>query len=270
VSAAPAPRYRWTILAFGVAAQAAFSAMTMGLPALGPALRDAFGLSLAQVGLVLASVNWGSVATLIARGALADRIGERTVIAAGLGSGAVALWAASLTDGFAGLLIALAVAGGLARLAAGRWSDRRGRRVAPLRRLAGLTVAGLLAVAALAQAPLLVLGPVLLGCGIVAMSWNGLSLTATAEIAGRARAGTAMGLQGTIMRLPAAAVGVAFGALVVSTSWALAFAALAALPLAGWALLAPLAPEEERRIAAREALRAKVPSSSPHERAVTA
>ncbi len=82
-------RYRWTILAVGVAAQAALSAVTMGLPALAPALRDAFGLSLSEVGLVLASVNWGTVVTSW-RGALADRIGERTVIAAGLAGGALA------------------------------------------------------------------------------------------------------------------------------------------------------------------------------------
>nr|MBA2516230.1 MFS transporter [Solirubrobacterales bacterium] len=81
------PRYRWTILAVGVAAQASLSAVTMGLPALAPALRDAFGLSLVQVGLLLASVNWGSVLTLIAWGALADRIGERAVIATGLAGG---------------------------------------------------------------------------------------------------------------------------------------------------------------------------------------
>jgi hypothetical protein len=39
-------RYRWTILAVGVGAQAALSGVQMGLPALSPALRDEFHLSL--------------------------------------------------------------------------------------------------------------------------------------------------------------------------------------------------------------------------------
>ncbi len=171
----------------------------------------------------------------------------------------------------AGALATIQLGGGLARLVAGRRSDRRGRRIAPVRRLALATVAALAGVAALTTAPLVLLLPVLLTAGVLAMSWNGLSLTATAEISGRAQAGTAMGLAGTVMRLPASGIGVAFGALVASTSWSLAFAALAALPLAGWALLAPLEPEEERRIAAREARRAKIAAASrPQERAATA
>ena len=43
-------RYRWVILGVGAAGAGAFSALRMGLPALGPALRDAYGLSLPQVG----------------------------------------------------------------------------------------------------------------------------------------------------------------------------------------------------------------------------
>jgi sugar phosphate permease len=396
------PRYRWTILAVGVAAQASLSAVTMGLPALAPALRDAFGLSLVQVGLLLASVNWGSVLTLIAWGALADRIGERAVIATGLAGGSLALACATLVSSFGGLLIALAITGGLAassaaasgravmgwfgrsergfalgirqmavplggavgslslplavhlggldaalwllaggcalgasvaaawirepppapadrpkvdappplrdrrvwrlaggsalivcaqvallafvvlflhdergvspgaaagalaaiqvggalaRLAAGRVSDRRGRRIAPVRHLALATVVCLTALAALADAPLWLLLPVLLLAGVSAMSWNGLAFTATAELAGRAQAGTALGLQGTILRLPQAGMGVLFGAFVASSSWAAAFAALAVLPLAGWLLLRPLESEEEGRIAARDARR---------------
>lgn len=411
------PRYRWTILGVGVAAQAALSAVTMGLPALAPTLRDTFGLSLAQVGLVLASVNWGSVLTLLAWGALADRIGERTVIAVGLAGGSVTLAGATLISSFGGLLAALAltgalaasaasasgravmgwftrsergfalgvrqmavplggaagalalplavhfggldaalwllaggcaagagaaalwirepppappgrpaveappplrdrrvwrlaagsalivcaqvallafvtlflhdrrglspgaaagvlasiqVGGGLARLAVGRRSDRRGRRIAPVRRLAACTALAVLAVAALTDAPLPLLLPVLLLAGVLAMSWNGLAFAATAELAGRAQAGTALGLQGTILRLPQAGMAVAFGALVAASSWAVAFAALAALPLAGSMLLRPLEPEEEGRIAAREARRSKVPAPSRNESAATA
>jgi sugar phosphate permease len=85
------------------------------------------------------------------------------------------------------------------------------------------------------------------------MSWNGLSFTAAAEMAGRERAGTALGLQGTVMRLPSAVAGVAFGALVAASSWGLAFAVLTLLPVAGWWLLRPLEDEEEGRLRARAA-----------------
>jgi MFS family permease len=138
------------------------------------------------------------------------------------------------------------------RLPAGRRSDREGRRINPLRRHAVAMAALLFGTAALADAPLALLAPVLLAGGIMTMSWNGLSFTATAELAGRERAGTALGLQGTIMRAISAGAGVGFGALVAATSWAAAFALLGLLPLAGWVLLAPLVEEEEQRARARE------------------
>jgi len=92
-------RYRWVILAVAVGAQAAISAVRQGLPALGPVLRDTFGLSLPQLGIALGSVTVGIMLTLIAWGVLADRIGERPVIAAGLAGSAAALMAAPEVDG---------------------------------------------------------------------------------------------------------------------------------------------------------------------------
>ena len=62
-------RYRWAILAAGVFAQGALSALQQGLPALGPLLRDENGLSLAQVGVVFACVSWGITALLLGWGA---------------------------------------------------------------------------------------------------------------------------------------------------------------------------------------------------------
>ncbi len=393
-------RYRWTILTVGVAAQAALSAVQQGLPALGPVLRDAFGLSLSGVGVVLAAVSWGIMATLLAWGALADRIGERTVIASGLGGATVALvgaafapsvgwfvaalaltgalgasaaaasgravmgWfgrsergmalgvrqmavplggaaaavslpAVAAAGGLRAAMLVLAAAaaagslaaarwvreppppppgrpkvqappplrdarvwrlsagsallvcaqvaivsfvvlflhdhrgvaapaaaaglaaiqlgGGLARVVAGRRSDSNGRRIVPLRRHALAMTLAIAGTALCADAPMGLLLPVLLAAGVLTMSWNGLSFTAAAEMAGRDRAGTALGLQGTIMRIPAAVVGIAFGALVAASSWPAAFAALTLLPLAGWWLLAPLVGEEEGRIRARAA-----------------
>ena len=62
----------------------------------------------------------------------------------------------------------------------------------------------LLAAAALAGAPGAVLVPLLMAGGVLAMSWNGLSFTAAAEISGGAQAGRAMGMQNTLMRVAAA------------------------------------------------------------------
>ena len=58
-------RYRWTILAVGVGAQTSLAALQQGMPALGPALRDAYGLTLSEVGAVLAAASWGILATLL-------------------------------------------------------------------------------------------------------------------------------------------------------------------------------------------------------------
>lgn len=389
-------RYRWTILAVGVGAQASLSALQQGMPALGPALRDAYDLSLSQVGVVLAAASWGILATLLLWGWLADRTSERVVISTGLGLAGIVLvataqapslgwlitglvvagalgassaaasgravmgWFPRTERGFAlgirqmavplggaiaaltlpalggveGAMLALAagcfagsaaaaawlrdpppppadrpkvdspaplrdrrvwrlsmgsgllvcaqvamiafvvlflhdhkgltagvaaaslagiqVGGAIARMLAGRRSDQTGRRIIPLRRHALAMAVLLLATGALADAPLGILAPVLLAAGILTMSWNGLSFTAAAELSGRERAGTALGLQGTIMRVMSAGAGVGFGALVASTSWPAAFALLALLPLAGWFLLRPLVAEEEERVRARE------------------
>ena len=59
----------WAILAVGVAAQTAISAVRQGLPSLGPALRDTYALSLPQLGVVFAAVSLGIVLTLFACGA---------------------------------------------------------------------------------------------------------------------------------------------------------------------------------------------------------
>ena len=135
----------------------------------------------------------------------------------------------------------------VARAAAGRWSDLRGERIEPFRRLA--TTAGLLLLAAtvLSPAPAALAVPVLIAGGIAAMSWNGLSFTAAAEISGRRQAGKAMGIQNTAMRVVAAGVPAALGALASEISWAMAFAVMGVTPLLARALLEPLVEDERRR-----------------------
>ena len=95
------------MLAAGTAAQTSFSAVTIGLAVLAPALRDAYDLSLFRVGIVLDSVWIGTMLTLLPWGLLADRLGERLVLAVGLGGCGAALIAAANADGFTQLVVLL-------------------------------------------------------------------------------------------------------------------------------------------------------------------
>jgi sugar phosphate permease len=112
-------RYRWVILTTGAVGAGAFAALRMGLPALGPAMRSEYGLSLGQVGLAFAAVAVGGMLTLVAWGALTDRIGERPVMTAGLAGCALALVGAAVAPSYPALLVALFVAGMLGVSATG-------------------------------------------------------------------------------------------------------------------------------------------------------
>lgn len=105
------PAYRWVVLAVGVVAQAAFSAVSTGLPALAPALREHYDLSIAHVGVALAAVGGGMIVTMLGWGALADRIGERLVMSIGLTGAAAAMLVATRVGGSGALVGTLVVAG---------------------------------------------------------------------------------------------------------------------------------------------------------------
>jgi sugar phosphate permease len=99
----------------------------------------------------------------------------------------------------AGVLAVVQLGGAVVRVLAGRWSDRRGVRIAPMRELALAGTMLFALTAALADGPAALLLPVIVVTGVVSMSSNGLAFTATGEIAGQARAGSAMGLQNTAL-----------------------------------------------------------------------
>lgn len=104
-------------------AQAGISAVQLGLPAIAPELRAELGLSLAGVGALLAAPSLGIILTLLAWGALADRIGERAVIGIGLSGAAAALLAAASTESAWSMGACLVLAGALgsaANAASGR------------------------------------------------------------------------------------------------------------------------------------------------------
>ncbi len=107
----------------GLAAQGALAAVHQGLPVLGPDLRDGNDLSLAGVGVVLGSVTLGTVLTLFAWGALADRAGERVVIASGLAGAALTLAVCAVAPGV-GLLVGALVLTGMLGAAGSAASGR--------------------------------------------------------------------------------------------------------------------------------------------------
>ena len=98
-------RYRWVILGAGTLAQASFSALSVGLPALAPALRTHYRLTLGETGVVLGAVGIGMLFTLLPWGFLADRWSEQRVIALGLASSGTALVLAGRTSGYGALEI---------------------------------------------------------------------------------------------------------------------------------------------------------------------
>ena len=103
--------YRWYVLAAGTFAQTTYSAIWYGVAVMAPALRSRDHLSLAQTGVLISGSLLGSVVSLIPWGIATDRFGERLVLAVGLGSGGLALVAASQVNGFVPLALLLAAAG---------------------------------------------------------------------------------------------------------------------------------------------------------------
>src|SRR5581483_6620134 len=171
-------RYRWVILAAGTLAQASFSALSVGLPALAPALRSHYRLSLGETGVVLGAVGIGMLFTLLPWGFLADRINEQLVIAVGLVLAAGSLVFAGSTTAYGPLVGALVAAGAFGasvNAASGRavmgWfpADQRGLALGV--RQTAIPIGGAAAAAALpwlADAGGTKLAFVVLGCSCLA------------------------------------------------------------------------------------------------------
>ncbi|WP_194838581.1 MFS transporter [Nocardia sp. XZ_19_369] len=130
-------RYRFVALGIGVGAQASFTALAQGLPAVGPGLQQQWHLSLPQTGALLTAVSLGAATSMLGWGLIVDWIGERTVLTAGLTAAAVATACAAFASSYPvllGLLILAGVCGGCCSSATGRavmrWFTRDQRGLA--------------------------------------------------------------------------------------------------------------------------------------------
>ena len=93
----------WLMLGTAVLAQAAGTVFQSAPAFLIPLLHTERGIPLAQAGLLASAPSLGLVITLVAWGALTDRVGERWVIAAGMALTAVAAIGAIAAPGYLGL-----------------------------------------------------------------------------------------------------------------------------------------------------------------------
>lgn len=143
-----------------------------------------------------------------------------------------------------GLVTLSQVLGAVGRVAVGRWSDRLGSRMRPVRYIAAAAVLVLLL---LAWADYVNSGwqaGLMVAIAVIAVLDNGLEATAITEFAGPFWSGRALGIQNTTQRMMAAAGPPLFGALISAAkyppAWMLcALFPLAAMPLVPTRLLPP-------------------------------
>lgn len=119
---------------------------------LAPALRDEYGLTLTEIGVVLAAEWIGLTAAMLPWGFAADRYGERWTLAGGLVVCAACLAGAAFAPSFealVGLLLLAGAAGGAVQSGSGRavmgWFQREERGLALGLRQTAVPVGGLVA-----------------------------------------------------------------------------------------------------------------------------
>src|SRR4051812_12796618 len=117
------PVRAWSALTLGTLAQAGTTVFVFTPSFLIPLLHTERGLTLAQAGLLAAAPTVGVAMTLIAWGSVADRVGEKWVIAGGLALTALAAAGALTASGYVGLG-AYFLLGGMAAASANAASGR--------------------------------------------------------------------------------------------------------------------------------------------------
>ncbi|MEO6472926.1 MAG: MFS transporter [Aeromicrobium sp.] len=126
---------RWLMLAVAMSGQIAGTVFVSAAPFLIPLLHLTRGLSLFHAGLIASAPLVGMMLTLIAWGAVVDRIGERKSISAGMALITIGAFCAAFSSSYAGLAIFMflgGMGGASVNSASGRvvvgWfpADRRG------------------------------------------------------------------------------------------------------------------------------------------------
>jgi nitrate/nitrite transporter NarK len=142
-----------------------------------------------------------------------------------------------LSMAWAGVLVGGSqLLGALFRIAAGRWADRIGSRMRPVRKIAVVTAVVMMALALTDQLnsgialALMVLASAITGD-------NGLPFTKIPEIAGPFWSGWALGKQNTFERLVVAVAPPVFAELIMVAGYPLAFAVSGLFPLAALPLV---------------------------------
>lgn len=135
--------------------------------------------------------------------------------------------------GAAGALITVCqLLGAAGRIAVGRWSDRVGSRMRPVRAIAIAASLALLLLAFTDGTGSRYDVLLMVAISVIAVLDNGLEATAITESAGPFWSGRALGLQNTSQRLMAAAGPPLFGALIMAAEYPAAWALCAMFPLA--------------------------------------
>jgi sugar phosphate permease len=131
------------------------------------------------------------------------------------------------------VLAVVQVVGALGRLAAGRWSDRVGSRLRPMRKIAVASAVAMVAVgiSAATGSPVVLLA--LAAATVISVADNGLGFTATAELAGTAWSGRALGMQNTGQNIVGFLTPPLFAALVGGVGYGWAFVLCASFPAIG-------------------------------------
>ncbi|OJZ75098.1 MFS transporter [Mycobacterium paraffinicum] len=120
----------------------------------------------------------------------------------------------------AGSLVTLSqLLGAIGRVLVGRWSDRIGSRMRPVRLIAGAAAVTLFLLAWADFLDSSFQAPVMVAISVIAVLDNGLEATAITEFAGPFWSGRALGIQNTTQRVVAAAAPPLFGALITAAKY---------------------------------------------------
>ena len=148
--------------------------------------------------------------------------------------------------GSAGVLVTVAqLLGALGRIAAGRWSDRVGSRLRPMRTVAAAAAAAMALLALTDQLGSPASVAVMVVASVITVTDNGLAFTAIAEIAGPFWSGRALGTQNTSQLFTAGITPPVFGGLIAVAGYPVAFLVCAVCPL----IAIPLVPVHDDPLA---------------------